>query len=75
MALKDFRDRWLLANRTGKALVKLYYHHSPAAADYIAGRTALRAVTRIALIPLVFTVKHPLGSVILMILLAGSWLV
>ncbi len=51
--LRDFRDHFLLGNRTGKALVALYYRYSPSIADRIAAVPALRAVTRILLLPVV----------------------
>ena len=34
-ALRDFRDRYLMTNRTGRDVVAFYYRHSPALADYI----------------------------------------
>ncbi|NOX81377.1 MAG: hypothetical protein GXP57_09895 [Deltaproteobacteria bacterium] len=51
--LRDFRDRYLLTNHAGRVFVRLYYHYSPPVADYIAGRSILRLVVRILLLPLI----------------------
>ncbi len=51
--LRDFRDRYLLTNHAGQAFVRLYYHYSPPVADYIAGRSVLRLIVRILLLPLI----------------------
>ena len=62
MILRHFRDEHLLTNPTGRLFVKLYYAYSPPMADYIAEHDTLRFVTRIALTPLVYTVKNPLAA-------------
>ncbi len=51
--LREMRDRFLLTNSLGKALVNFYYAHSPAAADFISRHAGLRAMVRLALSPLV----------------------
>ena len=50
--LRQFRDTFLLTNMPGKAFVEWYYRHSPKYAGMIAGRPALRAIARTALLPL-----------------------
>jgi uncharacterized membrane protein YgcG len=50
--LRQFRDTFLLTNMPGKAFVEWYYRHSPKYAGIIAGRPALRAMARTALLPL-----------------------
>jgi hypothetical protein len=62
MILRHFRDEHLLTNPAGKLFVKLYYAYSPPMADYIAEHDTSRFVTRIALTPLVYTVKNPLAA-------------
>lgn len=57
--LREFRDRHLLTNAAGRALVRAYYRYSPPVADYIAGREPLRAVVRAALAPVVFAIRYP----------------
>ncbi len=49
--LRQFRDAFLLTNTPGKAFVEWYYRHSPKYAGIIAGRPALRAIARTALLP------------------------
>lgn len=51
--LRNFRDNCLLANKTGKTLVRTYYKYSPVIADYIAKNEILRAMTRIGLLPII----------------------
>lgn len=50
--LRDFRDSILLTNSAGEAFVSLYYRYSPPMADWIAEHDAIRAVVRVALLPL-----------------------
>lgn len=57
--LRDFRDRYLLTNAPGRAFVAFYYRASPPLADFIARHEALRAVARLALLPIVAAVMHP----------------
>jgi len=52
--LRKFRDRYLLPSMIGKQFVKVYYHYSPPVADIIAEHYSLKAVVRVALLPVVF---------------------
>ncbi|UCG68276.1 MAG: hypothetical protein JSV09_10685 [Thermoplasmata archaeon] len=63
-ALREFRDHGLLTNSVGRAFVKMYYRVSPPIANYIAKHKVLRTATRIAIIPIVYTVKYPLVGVL-----------
>ncbi|HBG46065.1 MAG TPA: hypothetical protein DDW94_03655 [Deltaproteobacteria bacterium] len=58
MALRDFRDSVLMQNPLGRSFVKAYYRVSPPVADFIARHETLRAATRIALTPIVYSVKY-----------------
>ena len=66
MALRDFRDEYMLTNPVGRKLVDVYYAYSPPIAEFIAGHPALRVATRMALAPVVSTVKHPGAALVLM---------
>ncbi len=70
--LRAFRDEYLLSNVPGRAFVDWYYRNSPPLAEYIAQREWLRGLTRGALTPLVYGIRYPGGSAILLILLCGS---
>ncbi|HXE72308.1 MAG TPA: S8 family serine peptidase [Candidatus Nitrosotenuis sp.] len=69
--LRGFRDRWLLSNGPGRALVDLYYHLSPPVARLIARHEALRLGARLALTPVVYALAYPLPAAALVLLLAG----
>jgi YVTN family beta-propeller protein len=68
--LRDFRDDVLLKNTLGQMFVDYYYEYSPPIAAKIAENEGLKAATRIALTPLVFTIEYPLGSIMLVILVS-----
>jgi len=58
--LRRFRDKHLLSNATGKALVKCYYWCSPPVADFIKNKEILRKVVRVYLKPLVWLLARTL---------------
>ena len=51
--LRDFRDRYLLASSTGRWLVRKYYLHGPAVADFIRNRPFAMWAVRCLLAPVV----------------------
>ncbi|UCD56168.1 MAG: hypothetical protein JSV16_10025 [Candidatus Hydrogenedentota bacterium] len=51
VALREFRDRYLLTNGPGRAFVRLYYTTSPPIASLIAEHPFLKGVVRVALVP------------------------
>ncbi|MCK5552885.1 MAG: hypothetical protein KAJ09_07060, partial [Deltaproteobacteria bacterium] len=53
MALRNFRDQYLLPHGLGKSLVNLYYRYSPLLADFIQKKGSLRCIARVGLSPLV----------------------
>ena len=75
--LRRFRDRFLLSNTPGTFLVRLYYRYSPPLADSIARHPVLRAMTRIALYPLVglaAVLQYPFLQLASILLLLGGFL-
>ncbi|MCM8830255.1 MAG: hypothetical protein NC824_04575, partial [Candidatus Omnitrophica bacterium] len=56
--LKDFRDKYLMKNRAGRAFVRWYYRHSPKIAEYIRQRKWTRMVVRVSLRPIVWIVSE-----------------
>ena len=62
LLLRQFRDRWLIPNATGRAFVELYYKYSPPVAEYIKGNETMRFTSRVALTPLVYGIKYPAVS-------------
>jgi hypothetical protein len=69
VTLRQFRDDFLLTNRAGRALVAFYYRHSPPIANYISQHDSLRALTRWALTPIVYSISYPKT---VFVFLAGS---
>jgi len=51
--LREFRDRYLLTNKAGRALVSCYYRYSPSLADIIKESEALKSMTRVVLMPII----------------------
>jgi len=51
--LREFRDRFLMSNRPGRAFLNLYYRFSPPLARFIAGHEGLRLTVRWTLLPVV----------------------
>ncbi len=52
--LREFRDRYLLSHGVGRRFVSWYYTLSPPLAKVIAGSETLRALVRVALVPLLW---------------------
>ena len=77
VVLRSFRDRYLKTNSPGRALIVLYERMSPPIASHIARHEILRGATRIALAPVIYTIKHPFltGLIILISLsLFTAWI-
>jgi len=68
--LRNFRDRYLLTNVSGRMFVTLYYKYSPAIADFIRDREILKIMVRIMLTPMVMLVAFPYVSLVAFIAFA-----
>ena len=66
MLLRQFRDKWLIPNSAGRAFVDFYYKYAPPFADFISGNNTMRFTSRLALTPLVFGIKYPAVSGLIM---------
>jgi hypothetical protein len=69
VTLREFRDRCLLTNAAGQALVDWYYRVSPPAAAFIAEHESLRTAARWGLTPVVYAVKHPAAALVVIALI------
>ena len=57
--LRRFRDKRLNATAPGRWLVARYYQHAPALSRLLTAHTWLRPALRVALVPIVNTLKRP----------------
>jgi hypothetical protein len=69
LVLRQFRDKYLLTNKLGRAFVEFYYRNSPPIAAYIANHETLRVGTRILLTPVIYLIKYPSLDVILIVII------
>jgi hypothetical protein len=67
VTLREFRDRYLLTNGPGQALVDWYYRVSPPAAAFIAEHETLKSAVRWGLTPIVYAVKYPAAAFLLIV--------
>jgi len=67
-ALRSFRDSVLTRGAIGRRLVQAYYGVSPPAAQWIRNRENIRALTRIALMPLVAATQLELNRTLVICL-------
>jgi len=58
IALKRFRDNYLMNNRAGQAFVRWYYKHSPPVANFIRDKKLLKATVRVGLRPLLWLATY-----------------
>lgn len=70
--LRELRDRRLLTNAPGRELVRLYYRYSPPLADSIREREWARIAVRALLWPLVWSLGHPGGALLLVLAAAAT---
>ena len=65
--LREFRDKYLLSNKAGKVFISFYYKRSPAIANFLREHATLRAITRLLLIPIVYGIKWPKESLMIVL--------
>jgi len=65
MTLRNFRDNHLLKSAFGDSVISFYYRNSPPIADFIAKHETLRTVTRLAIAPIVYGLKHSEAGLLL----------
>jgi hypothetical protein len=67
MALREFRDRYLLTNGPGQAFVDWYYHVSPSVAAFISEHDSFKIAVRWGLTPIVYAVTYPAAAFLLIV--------
>jgi len=72
VALREFRDRYLLTNGPGQAFVDWYYRVSPPVAAFIAEHESLKTAVRWWLAPVIVAVKYPTAVLAVVLLLPAS---
>jgi len=60
--LEKVRDKYLLTNEGGKALVSAYYKCSPPLGDFVAKHPMMRKIVRIGLYPILEMSKWFVGE-------------
>jgi hypothetical protein len=75
LALREFRDRRLMTNAAGRAIVWFYYRYSPPMADFIGRHDSLRILARAALTPVVYGIMYPGVFVVVLLIMAGMAMV
>ena len=77
--LREFRDRYLLSNAPGRALVNWYYRHAPVAARWLEEQAGFKPLVRAALFPLVALAGllvqgyGPVLAALLLVAVLGWW--
>ena len=71
VALRNFRDKYLLTNRLGSKFVHWYYKVSPKIADYLKVSPFKASIVRLALTPIVYTIRYPIPIGLGALLLIG----
>ena len=72
VALKAFRDRYLITNTLGKKFVSFYYKKSPVAAKFIKDHNVLKVMVRALLYPVTWYVQFIVNTSLWMKLFLGS---
>jgi hypothetical protein len=72
VSLRRFRDEHLLTNTAGRAFVAFYYRTSPPIAAVIAKHEPLRMFTRLLLTPVLYGIRYPHVTFILIIIAAPA---
>jgi hypothetical protein len=74
-ALRQFRDRYLMTNASGRTFVEWYYRYGPIGADFLNEHSWLKPAVRAALMPAVggalFMIHTSLSTKIVVILFIG----
>ncbi|GIX42075.1 MAG: hypothetical protein KatS3mg129_1808 [Leptospiraceae bacterium] len=56
--LRDFRDKYLISHLPGQILAYMYYRLSPPIARIIEKDETLRGITRVLLMPIIYSIKY-----------------
>lgn len=73
LVLRHFRDKYLMTNSTGRAIVAWYYRNSPPVAQFISRHESLKTAARVAMAPIVYGVKYPFAIIIGLVIGISEW--
>ncbi|MEW6027296.1 MAG: SBBP repeat-containing protein [Planctomycetota bacterium] len=71
VALKNFRNKYLLTNKPGSEFVRWYYRVSPPIAEHLKHSPVQASLVKLTLTPIVYMIRYPALAIALLLLATG----